>query len=108
MDDEGFTPLAAHVPSGAVGSGLGGVLPLVPEVQECGEVVVHPEDDAATMTAVAPVRAAGGHIFFPVEGHGPIAASAAAHGDAYLIYKHFHGKILLGESGFKGKGCFSE
>ena len=35
--------------------------------------------------AVTAVRAAGGHIFFPVEGNGTVAAVAGADGDARLV-----------------------
>ena len=49
----------------AVLSTLGGVLALVAEVRQGGEVVIHLEEDAAAPAAVAPVGAAGRHIFFP-------------------------------------------
>ena len=37
---------------------------------------------------VAAVRAAGGHIFFPVERHRSIAAPSADDGDAHFIHEH--------------------
>ena len=40
------------------------------------------------MPAVAAVRAAGGHIFFPVERHRSIAAPSADDGDAHFIHEH--------------------
>ncbi len=88
LDNQRFTTLAAHVPACAVGTALGGVLTLVAEVQQGGQIVVDPEDDAAAMAAVTAVRAAGSHIFFPVEGHGTVAAPATDNGDTYFIYEH--------------------
>ena len=46
------------------------------------------EHHAPAVTAVAAVRPAGGHIFFPVEGHRAVAAPAADDRDPHLIYKH--------------------
>ena len=36
----------------------------------------------------AAVRAALGHIFFPVKGHGAVAAIAGLHGDFNFVNKH--------------------
>ena len=88
LDDQVLAPLARHLPALAVDTGLSGVLALVAEVQQGGQVVVDPENDAAAVAAVAAVRAAGGHIFFPVEGHRTVAAPAANDGNSNFIYKH--------------------
>ena len=96
LDNQGLSTLAAHIPAQAVHTCLGGVLPLITEIQQCGKIVIDPQDHAAAMAAVAAVGTAGGHIFFPVEGHGAIAAPSAADCNSNLIYKHclppwFHG-----------------
>ena len=57
----------------AVLSPLGGVLALVAEIRQGGEVVVHLEHNAAAPAAVAPIGTAGGHVLFPVEGDGAVA-----------------------------------
>ena len=85
--------LQHHVPLLPLESGAGepGHLPGgggIAEVQQGGQIVVDPEDHTAAVTAVAAVGAAGGNIFFPVEGHRPVAALAAADGDSNFIYKH--------------------
>ena len=41
--------------------------------------------DSTAVAAVAAVRAAGGHVFLPVEGHGSVAAVAGPDGDAGFI-----------------------
>ena len=88
VDDQGFSPLAGHFPAHAVDTCLSSVLSLIAEVQQGGHIVVDPQDDAAAVTAVTAVRAAGCHIFFPVEGHGTIAAATAADCNSNFIYKH--------------------
>ena len=88
LHNEGFAALAAHFSAQPVLTRLGGVFALVAEVQQGGQIVVDPEDHTAAVTAVAAVGAAGGDIFFPVEGHRTVAALAAADGDSNFIYKH--------------------
>ena len=44
----------------------------------------------AAPSAVAAVRAARGHVFFPVEGHAAVAAVAGLHPDIDNIYKKRH------------------
>ena len=63
------------------------VLALITEVQQGGHIVVDMENNAASMAAVTAVRAAGGHIFLPVEGHRAVSAAPGLHGDGYLIDK---------------------
>ena len=57
------------------------------------------------MSAVAAVRAAGGHIFFPVERHRSIAAPSADDGDAHFI--HEHNCIVLLIYGSTGTSLYS-
>ena len=52
---------------------LGGVLALVAEIRQSGEVVVHLEHNAAAPAAVAPIGTAGGHVLLPVEGDGAVS-----------------------------------
>ena len=52
------------------------VLALVAEVHQGGKVVVGHKDDVAAAAAVAAVGTARRHEFFPVEGHGAVAALA--------------------------------
>ena len=88
LDDQVFPSLARHFSALTADTGGGLVLALVAEIQKSGQVVVDPENDAAAMPAVAAVRAAGGHIFFPVERHRSIAAPSADDGDAHFIHEH--------------------
>ena len=88
LDDQVFAPFARHFSTLTADAGGGLVLALVAEIQKSGQVVVDPENDAAAMSAVAAVRAAGGHIFFPVERHRSIAAPSADDGDAHFIHEH--------------------
>ena len=83
-----FTPLARHFPAHAVDARTGLILALIAKIQQCGQIVVDMENHAAAVTAVAAVGTAGGHIFFPVEGHRAVTAPSADDGDAYFIYKH--------------------
>ena len=88
LDDQVFPPFARHFPTLTADTGGGLVLAPVAEIQKGGQVVVDPENDAAAMPAVTAVRAAGGHIFFPVERHRSIAAPSADDGDAHFIHEH--------------------
>ena len=65
-----------------------GIFALVAEVHQRGQVVVHTQDDGAAVAAVAAVRAARGHVFFPVKGHCAVAARAGLDRNAYFINKH--------------------
>ena len=96
VDDQILSPLARHFPTHAVDAGTGLVLALIAEVQQGGQIVVDVEHHAAAVTAVAAVGAAGGHIFFPVEGHGTVAAPSANDCNANLIYKHSISLHVLG------------
>ena len=90
LDDQGLSPLAAHVPALAVLARLGGILALIAEIQQGGQIVVDPQDHATPMAPVSPIGAAGGHIFLPVEGHGAVAALAAQDCNPNFIYKHIN------------------
>ena len=88
FDDQVFAPFARHFPTLTADTCGGLILALVAEIQKSGQVVVDPENDAAAMPAVAAGRAAGGHIFLPVERHRSIAAPSADDGDAHFIHEH--------------------
>ena len=90
LDDERLAALTAHFPALAVLTCLGSVLALIPEVQQRGQIIVDPQDDAAAMAAVTAVGTAGGNIFFPVECHRAVTALATNDGNSNFIYKHFH------------------
>ena len=66
---------------------LGGVLALVAEVHQGGEVVVRHKDDIAAAAAVTAVGTARRDKFFAVEGHHTVAALAGAHRDGGGINK---------------------
>ena len=81
------------VPSEAVLAGAGltifcGILGLVLEVDEGGEVLVHLEHHIAALAAVTAIGAAGCHILLPVEMHRTIAALTGTDLDFTDIYKH--------------------
>ena len=63
------------------------ILALITEIHQGGHVVVDDYHHIAALTAVASVRAAGGHIFFPVEGNHAVAAVAGADSNTGGIYK---------------------
>ena len=96
VDDEIFAPFAGHFPTHAVDTGGCLILALIAEVQQSGQIVVDVEHHTAAMTAVAAVGAAGGNVFFPVEGHGAVAAPSADDRNANLIYKHSISLHVLG------------
>ena len=86
-DDQGLSVLAAFALACAVHAVFCYILALVAEVHQGGEIVIHLKDDVAAVTAVAAVRAAGGNIFFTVEGYAAVAAVAGLYGDAGLVHK---------------------
>ena len=71
----------------AVHAVFGHILALIAKVHQGGHVVVHRDHHVAAPSAVAAVRAAGGHIFLPVKGDHAVAAVAGTDGDARGIYK---------------------
>ena len=87
-DDEIFAVLAPAAGALAVLAVGSYIFSLIAKVHQGGEIVVHPEDDAAAVAAVAAVGAALGDVLLPVKGHGAVAAVAGLHGDFYLIDKH--------------------
>lgn len=84
-DGETLSVLAAFAAALAVYAGRSHIFALVAEVHKGGHIVIHLHDDAAAVAAVAAVRAAGGHVFLPVEGHGSVTAVAGPDGDAGFI-----------------------
>ena len=85
LDGQALAVLAGLAAALSVHAVAGHIFALVAEVHQGGHVVVHLQDDGAAVSAVAPVGAACGDIFFPVERHRPVAAVAGADGDACLV-----------------------
>ena len=52
-------------------------------------------DNTTYYTTVTTVRAAGGNIFLPMEGHSAIAAPTTANRNSNLIYKHRIPPVLV-------------
>ena len=87
LDDQIFGVLAVAQARAALAALVGGILALVAEVHQGGQVVVHDEDDVAAASAVAAVRAARGHEFFAVKAHRTVAALARVEPDGGDIDK---------------------
>ena len=81
LDDEVLGILAVAEACAALAALVGGVLALITEVHQSGEVVVHDEDDVAAPAAVAAVRAASGHELLTMEAHCAVAALAGMEPD---------------------------
>ena len=66
---------------------------------------IYPQDDIPAPAAVSAVRAAGGHVLLPVEGHRPAAARARPDGDASGVNKLIagHNDLLLVVASILGK-----
>ena len=88
LDDEVFAVFAAAALALPVFAVRRSIFALVAEVHQRGQVVVHTQDDGAAVAAVTAVRAARGHVFFPVKGHRAVAARAGLDRNAYFINKH--------------------
>ena len=84
LNDQIFPALAAAPRALSVLSVWCGVLALIAEVHQRGQIVVDTQDDVA----VAAVRAARRDVFFPVEGHRAVAAAAGLDDNFNFIYKH--------------------
>ena len=84
-NDERLCAFAEAALAATVFAALCGVLALVAEIRQCGEVIVHAEHDVAAATAV---RAAGSHVFFTVKSHGAVAAVTGFYLDLSYIDKH--------------------
>ena len=85
LDDQICAVLAGLPGPLAVGAVASHVLALVAEVHQGGHIVIHLQNDGAAPAAVAAVRPAGSHIFFPVKGHGTVAAVPCPDRDSGLI-----------------------
>ena len=79
---------------------LGCILALVTEIRQGGQVVIHLEDNAASLAAVTSVRSASGHVFFPVEGDGTVAPVPGFYQDLRGVDKHGSVPFLSEEKGF--------
>jgi len=96
LDDQVLPIPAGAALAGAVHAVGGHVFALIAEVHQGGHMPVHLEDHVAAPAAVAAVGSAGGHVFFPVEGHGAVASLAGFHSDFGGIHKACcHGVRLL-------------
>ena len=84
-DDQVLAVFAGFPGTLAVHAVGGHIFALVAEVHQGGHVVVHHQDDGAALAAVAAVRAAGRHVFLPVEGYDAVAAVASSDGDPGFI-----------------------
>ena len=73
--------------AGTVLARRGGVLALIAEVHQGGQVVVRHKDHVAAAAAVAAVRPAGRHELLPVKTHRAVAALAGLDDDAGHIHK---------------------
>ena len=82
FQDQGSAVFAGALLAGAVAAVLGDVFALVAEVHQGGHAVVYLQDHVAAAAAVAAVRAAGCHVFFPVKGHRAVAAGPGLDQDA--------------------------
>ena len=88
LDDQVFAIFAAAALALSVLAVRRGIFALVAEVHQRGQVIIDAQDDGAAVAAVAAVRAACGHVFFPVEGHCAVAARTGLDRNAYFINKH--------------------
>ena len=88
LDDQILAPLAGHLTAQTVDTCLCSILALITEIQQRGHMVADTQHNAAAVTAVAAVRAAGSHVFFTVECHRTVAAATADDRDSNFIYKH--------------------
>ncbi|MPM63756.1 hypothetical protein SDC9_110639 [bioreactor metagenome] len=88
--DERFSVFSAGAFAGAIGSVFGRVFTLISEIHKSGHVVVDRENHVAAPAAVTAVRAAGRHIFFPMEGNGAVAARPRFHRDVSRVDKVGH------------------
>ena len=88
LDDQVFAIFAAAALALPVLAVRRGIFALVAEVHQRGQVIIDAQDDGAAVAAVAAVRAACGHVFFPVEGHCAVAARTGLDRNAYFINKH--------------------
>ena len=89
LDDKALAGFAAAAGAAAVLAVFGGVFFLVAESDQAAHIGIRLEDHVSPSSAVAAVRAARRHKFFPVEGNGAVAAVPRLDGNFRFIYKHF-------------------
>ena len=87
FDQQVFAPLAVAAVGAAVAAVFRRVFAVEAEVQQGMHIGVGIQDDIAAVAAVAAVRAAVHHEFFPVERHAAVAAVARLRGNGNAIYK---------------------
>src|SRR6185369_6632439 len=87
-DDQVVAAGAVTIAALAVGSALGVIVALVPEVEQRGERGIGFEEHGAAIASVAAVGAAAGDELLATEAHAPGAAVAALHEDVDLVDEH--------------------
>ena len=90
LDDHVFSGLTGAPVGRAVSAVAGLKMPLEAEIHQRMHPFRGQKHHIAAPSAVAAVRAACGHVFFPVEGHAAVAAVAGLHPDIDNIYKKRH------------------
>ena len=90
LDDQVLPALAMAAPGRAVRAFFGQILAVEAKIQQRVHVGVGVEDDVAAVAAVAAVRAAVLHEFFPVERHAAVAPVARLGGDFDPVHKRSH------------------
>ena len=85
LDGKALAVLAALAGAHTVHAVFGGVLALVAEIHQGGEVIVHLQDDMTAIAAVTAVGTTGGNVLLAVEGNTAVAAVAGSYGDAGFI-----------------------
>ena len=96
LDIQRLTVLAVAALALAVGAVSRHIFSFVPEIHQCGHVIIHHKYDIAAAAAVTAVRSAGRHIFLPVKGNRTVSALAGVYGDPRFIYKRCrHRKLPL-------------
>ena len=95
LNDQVFPSLTGAPASLAVAAGSGGVFPPVSEIHEGRQMIVHPQDYIASVTAVAAIRPSRRHIFLPVKRHRTVAALPGRDGNSHLIHKHKRASFWL-------------
>src|SRR6185437_2215131 len=80
----------------AVAAGLRLVRMLVAKIEERVDVGIGKKDHRTPAAAIAAIRAAAGHIFFPAECGNTVAAGSSLYFNFDFIYKHC-GLFVMGQ-----------
>ena len=71
----------------AVFSVLSGIFSLVPEIRQGRQIGIRLKNDISAPAAVAAIRAAGRHVFFPAEGNRTVPAVACFNSNFRNVYE---------------------